>query len=489
MRLVGPLRWLKAVVQTTRPRQWPKNLLVFAAPLAGDTFGRAFGFWYALVAAVAFIAASSAVYLVNDVVDAERDRAHPYKKFRPVAAGGLAVPHAVALAVFLVLVALGAGLVIGEPLLAAAIAAYLVISFLYSAGLKHVPVVELACVASGFVLRVVGGAAATHVPPSGWFLLVCSLGALMVAIAKRYTELTVLGADAATHRPAMRGYTAPALRLAQRAVSTIMIVSYLLWAARSRSPDADLAPGQLDRAGRGAAQVRPPDGAGDQQAGRGPDRARPGHGGLRVRLAGAVRARALARPRRSRECLRISAGPAGSCCLAAPARSAWPSCPRCARRGHRGAAGRPGRAAAHRGRQGTALTSLRSRSTPRAGHPPGRHRPGLRRRSGRPGDRGDRRAHRAGRRRPEPTLAAQMIDTNFTSHVTTLLAAAARMRAQGNGTIVVLSSVAAIRPRKANYVYGAAKAGLDAFARGLADALDGTGVRVLLVRPGFVTRG
>ena len=85
---------------------------------------------------------------------------------------------------------------IGEPLLAAAIAAYLTISFLYSAGLKHVPVVELACVASGFVLRVVGGAAATHVPPSGYFLLVCSLGALMVAIAKRYTELTVLGADA-----------------------------------------------------------------------------------------------------------------------------------------------------------------------------------------------------------------------------------------------------------------------------------------------------
>jgi decaprenylphospho-beta-D-erythro-pentofuranosid-2-ulose 2-reductase len=80
-----------------------------------------------------------------------------------------------------------------------------------------------------------------------------------------------------------------------------------------------------------------------------------------------------------------------------------------------------------------------------------------------------------------------MIETNFTSHVTTLLAAAARMRAQGHGTIVVLSSVAAIRPRKANFVYGAAKAGLDAFARGLSDALAGTGVRVLLVRPGFVT--
>jgi decaprenylphospho-beta-D-erythro-pentofuranosid-2-ulose 2-reductase len=83
--------------------------------------------------------------------------------------------------------------------------------------------------------------------------------------------------------------------------------------------------------------------------------------------------------------------------------------------------------------------------------------------------------------------AAALIETNFTGHVSTLLAAAAQMRAQGRGTIVVLSSVAAVRPRKANPVYGSAKAGLDAFARGLADLLHGTGVRVLLVRPGFVT--
>jgi decaprenyl-phosphate phosphoribosyltransferase len=230
-RLSRQLRWLKAVVQSMRPRQWPKNLLVFAAPLAGDTFGRSHGFWYALVAVGAFIAASSAVYLVNDVVDADRDRSHPYKKFRPVASGRLPAAHAVVLATGLVTVALGAGLVIGEPLLVAVIAAYLAVSFLYSAGLKHVPVVELACVASGFVLRVLGGAAATHVPPSGYFLLVCSLGALMVAIAKRFTELTVLGADAARHRPAMRGYSAPVLRFAQRTVSVIMVMSYVLWAS------------------------------------------------------------------------------------------------------------------------------------------------------------------------------------------------------------------------------------------------------------------
>jgi len=86
----------------------------------------------------------------------------------------------------------------------------------------------------------------------------------------------------------------------------------------------------------------------------------------------------------------------------------------------------------------------------------------------------------------DPVRAGQLVQANFTGHVTTVLAAAEKMRGQRHGTIVILSSIAAVRPRKANFVYGAAKAGLDAFGRGLADALAGTGVRVLLVRPGFV---
>jgi decaprenylphospho-beta-D-erythro-pentofuranosid-2-ulose 2-reductase len=86
----------------------------------------------------------------------------------------------------------------------------------------------------------------------------------------------------------------------------------------------------------------------------------------------------------------------------------------------------------------------------------------------------------------DPLQAGLLVETNFTGHVTTLLGVAARLRAQGHGTIVVLSSVAAVRPRRVNFVYGAAKAGLDAFGRGLTDSLHGSGVRVLLVRPGFV---
>jgi decaprenyl-phosphate phosphoribosyltransferase len=220
-----------AVLRTARPRQWPKNLLVFAAPLAGASLGRRDGLVYALVAAVAFGFASVAVYFINDVADAERDRSHPRKRYRPVAAGDLPKRHAIVLGVAFAAAGLAAGVLISEPLLVAAVGGYLGLSFLYSGVLKHIPVVELLFVASGFLLRVLGGAAATHVPPSGWFLLVCSLGALGVAIAKRYTELTNLGPEAIRHRPAMRWYRPAALRVSQVVVGGLMIAAYVAWAA------------------------------------------------------------------------------------------------------------------------------------------------------------------------------------------------------------------------------------------------------------------
>jgi decaprenyl-phosphate phosphoribosyltransferase len=229
------LRWAVAVVRTARPRQWPKNLLVFAAPLAGASLGRRDGLLYALVAAAAFGFASVAVYFVNDVVDAERDRRHPRKRNRPVASGTLPKAHALALGAACALIGLAAGVAIREPLLIAAVAGYLALSFGYSLVLKHIPVVEVMFVASGFLLRVLGGAAATHVPPSDWFLLVCSLGAFGVAIAKRYTELTSLGAEAIRHRPVMRYYRPAELRIAQIVVGAGMIAAYLAWAAGEHS--------------------------------------------------------------------------------------------------------------------------------------------------------------------------------------------------------------------------------------------------------------
>jgi decaprenyl-phosphate phosphoribosyltransferase len=229
-RLRAAARWLVAAVQTARPRQWPKNLLVFAAPLAGATLGRDDGLGYALTAAVAFVAASAAVYYVNDVIDAPRDRLHPVKRSRPVASGRLPAAHALILAALSAAAAVSLGFWIGEPRLAALIAGYLALSLLYGLVLKHLAIIELIFVASGFVFRALGGAVATHVPPSGWFLLVCSLGALMVAIAKRVTELMILGGQAASHRPVMRWYSLAGLRLSQRLVAVAMIAAYLLWA-------------------------------------------------------------------------------------------------------------------------------------------------------------------------------------------------------------------------------------------------------------------
>ncbi len=231
--------WPIAVLRTARPRQWPKNLLVFAAPLAGATWGRPDGALYALAAAAAFGCASVAVYFINNVVDAERDRRHPRKRYRPVAAGDLPKSHAVVIGALCAAVGLSAGVIVSVPLLTAAVGAYLGISFLYSFVLKHIPVVELVFVASGFLLRVLGGAAATHVPPSAWFLLVCSLGALGVAIAKRYTELAGLGPAAIQHRPALRWYRPAALLVAQWLAGAGMIAAYLAWAAGER-PSAQI---------------------------------------------------------------------------------------------------------------------------------------------------------------------------------------------------------------------------------------------------------
>lgn len=235
-RAARPSSWAASVLKTARPRQWPKNLLVFAAPLAGATWGRPDGAFYALVAALAFCCASVAVYFINDVADAERDRRHPRKRFRPVAAGDLPRPHALAVGVACAAVGLGAGLAAGVPLLTAVVGAYLGFSFLYSYVLKHIPVVEVIFVASGFLLRVLAGAAATHVPPSGWFLAVCSLGAFGVAIAKRYTELAGLGPAAIRHRPVLRFYRPRALLAAQWIVGAAMIAAYVAWAAGER-PD------------------------------------------------------------------------------------------------------------------------------------------------------------------------------------------------------------------------------------------------------------
>jgi decaprenyl-phosphate phosphoribosyltransferase len=232
-----------AVLRTARPRQWVKNLLVFAAPLTGSKLtARQFetrggsALEGAALAFVVFTLASCSVYFVNDTVDAERDRQHPRKCLRPIASGELAEAQALAIAGVCFAAALTLSLAAPGYGLTVAVGAYLVSSFLYSLGLKHLAVLELTVVASGFVLRALGGATAAKVPPSGWFVLVCSLGALLVAIAKRHTELAGLGAPAAKHRPSLQHYTADGLRVAQRVVALAMVAAYLAWALVEPDP-------------------------------------------------------------------------------------------------------------------------------------------------------------------------------------------------------------------------------------------------------------
>jgi decaprenyl-phosphate phosphoribosyltransferase len=224
-------RWLTAVLHAARPRQWLKSLLVFAAPLAGATTGRPDGLAYAVAACVAFGCASASVYYVNDVMDAERDREHPVKCTRPIASGELPVRDAIVIAVTLASLVVGYGFAIGTPLLSAVTGGYLVSSTFYSTRGKHHPYLEMLLVASGFVLRVLAGAVATHVPPSHWFLGVCSLGALSVTVAKRYTELSSLGTEAVKHRPVTRFYKPAALRAIQVILAAGMVATYVMWAA------------------------------------------------------------------------------------------------------------------------------------------------------------------------------------------------------------------------------------------------------------------
>ncbi|MCV2488563.1 decaprenyl-phosphate phosphoribosyltransferase [Geodermatophilus sp. YIM 151500] len=224
------------VVRTMRPRQWVKNLLVFAAPLAsGRVFeGEVLG--ATLVAVGLFCLVSSGVYLVNDVRDAEEDRRHPRKRFRPVAAG--TVPSSLALLVGGVLLAgaLTCAVLLTRPQLAAVLGTYVAVSVAYSFFLKDQPVIDLAVVASGFLLRGVAGGAAAGIALSQWFLLVAAFGALFMVAGKRYAELVALG-DAASTRRSLTEYSPSYLRFVWSLSAGVTCTAYSLWAFELRELD------------------------------------------------------------------------------------------------------------------------------------------------------------------------------------------------------------------------------------------------------------
>ncbi len=224
---------LVALVVAMRPRQWAKNVLVFAAPLAAGQLFDLDVLLPSLGAFVAFCLISSATYLINDARDVETDRRHPKKAHRPIAAGHLSTTTAIIAAVILAVAAIALSFVISTAL-AGVVIAYAVFTLAYSLALKHEPVIELALLAMGFLLRAIAGGAASGLPISPWFLIVAGFGSLFMAAGKRYSELDRFDrdedADAGTRRKSLDGYTLSYLRFVWGIAAAVTITAYALWA-------------------------------------------------------------------------------------------------------------------------------------------------------------------------------------------------------------------------------------------------------------------
>jgi decaprenyl-phosphate phosphoribosyltransferase len=219
---------LPAAIRAMRPRQWVKNVLVTTAPLAA---GRLFDpgvLSRTGLAFVAFCLVSATVYLVNDVRDVEEDRLHPRKRFRPIAAGELRPRTALVLAAITAVLGLALAFSVALPL-GITLVIYVALQILYSAFLKHLPVVDLAMVASGFLLRAIAGGVATGIPLSQWFLLVAAFGSFFMVAGKRYSEMKAIGGGAGTRRSLTR-YSESYLRFAWMLAAVMVLISYSLWA-------------------------------------------------------------------------------------------------------------------------------------------------------------------------------------------------------------------------------------------------------------------
>jgi 4-hydroxybenzoate polyprenyltransferase len=228
---------LRAALVSLRPRQWTKNLLLFAGIIFAAKLGDVSRWFEALAVFAAYCAASSASYLVNDVRDAPHDRAHPSKRLRPIARGELSPRLAEALA---------AGLVVGAVLLVAPLglasilflSAFFVLQAAYTLSLKHVVLLDVMTIGGLFVVRAAAGAAAVHVRISPWLLLCTALLALFLALAKRRGELVLVGAEATPGRPVLEGYSLALVDQLVTVVAASTVISYCLYTFTARESKA-----------------------------------------------------------------------------------------------------------------------------------------------------------------------------------------------------------------------------------------------------------
>lgn len=220
---------LKALVKTMRIRQWTKNGFIFFALIFDKQLFNPEPFVRTLAGFFLFCLVSSAVYLYNDIADVEADRNHPEKKFRPIASGQLPLGVAQLSAALLMAVALPLGYLL-SPLFSLILASYLVINLLYSRWLKHVPILDVLIVSSGFVLRVAAGVALITVERfSPWLYMITILFSLYIGLGKRRAEMNLLAQGASAHRRVLDGYTIPLLDQYITIVSGMTIVAYSLY--------------------------------------------------------------------------------------------------------------------------------------------------------------------------------------------------------------------------------------------------------------------
>jgi len=217
------------LLRTARPKQWAKNLLVFVAPGAAGVLDNPKPLVQTVIAFVCFCLAASGTYFLNDAADVERDRLHPTKRKRPIASGVVPVGTAVATGIILI----GAGIGLGFAArwqLSVTVAGYVAITTTYSMYLKHVAVVDIVALASGFVLRLIAGATATGVPISDWFFIIGAFGSLFMVVGKRHAERMNMGDEAATVRSTLGEYSESYLAYLRAVASGSLLIAYCLLA-------------------------------------------------------------------------------------------------------------------------------------------------------------------------------------------------------------------------------------------------------------------
>ena len=219
---------IRPLLQSLRPAQWAKNVFVLAPLVFGGLLLDPRVTARAFLALVAFCCASSAVYLLNDLRDREEDRRHPLKRLRPIAAGTLAVPAAVAACVVLVGAAAGLSVFLGRSF-GLVLAAYLILNVLYTLWFKHMVILDVMSIGISFVLRVEAGSQATGIEVSRWLFLCTTFLALFLAFSKRRHEITLLAHEASGQRPVLDHYSPAFLDQMINVVTASSVVSYALY--------------------------------------------------------------------------------------------------------------------------------------------------------------------------------------------------------------------------------------------------------------------